>query len=323
MTLSLPAELVEPFVGGLMAGIDVDGGPTNEQISVLRAITTHVWTRPDLDPRAVPGRTPSDIASLLRDDDQREMFHELHMTLEACRHPQSPAQVDMVQAYADALGVEGDDLQIFQDLITEGVDSAKDDYARFLASDLAERSEPSLRNLPFDAAQPEPELAQRLGAFAEYAPDSLGRAYVAFYERFNLKLPGVEASSINHFFVAHDMTHVIAGLSTTAAGEVALSAFQFAMNNSRINRAALLASLIAHEAGFAQPDHLRQADTALLAGQPAAQLLGEEMRRGGLCAADFSLVDHFELAPIPLAQVRAEFGVRPPVEPNDGHHIFW
>jgi len=33
------------------------------------------------------------------------------------------------------------------------------------------------------------------------------------------------------------MTHTIAGLATTSPAEIALSAFQFAMDNSRINRA--------------------------------------------------------------------------------------
>ncbi|MFM8895628.1 MAG: hypothetical protein ACKOE2_09695 [Actinomycetales bacterium] len=44
------------------------------------------------------------------------------------------------------------------------------------------------------------------------------------------------------------------------------------------------------------------------------------MRRGTTCRADFSLVDHFELAPMPLAEVRQEFGVVVPDDPQDGHH---
>ena len=29
--------------------LDVDGGPTDEQLAVLEAFVTHVWKRPDLD----------------------------------------------------------------------------------------------------------------------------------------------------------------------------------------------------------------------------------------------------------------------------------
>ena len=323
MSLALPAELVEPFAGGLLAGVNVGGGPTDEQLKVLSAIVTHVWDRPDLDLRALRQVSASELADTLGSLDHRTMFHELHMTLETCRHPQSDAQVTAVQAYADALGIDAEDLQIFRDLVVAGVQSATADYNRFLGESLTSRFEPSLIGLPIVADHPEPVLAERLQAFAEYGPGTLGRAYLSFYETFNLDLPGVEVSSINHFFVSHDMTHTIAGLATTIAGEVALSAFQFAMNNNQQNRAALLASLIAHEAGFAHPAHLADADIAILAQDSAVLLLGQELRRGSQCTADFSLVDHFELAPLQLAEVRAEFGVKPPVNVQDGHHFLW
>jgi hypothetical protein len=171
-----------------------------------------------------------------------------------------------------------------------------------------------------DADLKEAELAEKLEAFAEYGPGTLGRAFLSFYERFGLTLPGIESSTHHHFFVAHDMTHTIAGLSTSVAGEIALSGFQFAMNNDRLNRAALLASLVAHEAGFAHPDHLTKSDDAALANAHHARLLALELRRGSQCSGDFSLIDHFEVAPMPIADVRAEFGVQAPANPSDEDH---
>jgi len=49
MALDLESTLVEPFVGALVGGIDVDGGPTDEQLRVLGSIVGHVWGRGDLD----------------------------------------------------------------------------------------------------------------------------------------------------------------------------------------------------------------------------------------------------------------------------------
>ncbi len=316
----IAADLVEVTTGGLLAGIDVDEGPTHEQLGVLRVIVSHVWDRPDLQFERVRRIGPNELAELLVDEHHRTAFHELHMALETCRHPQSPAQVALVEEYARALDVDGDDLRIFRDLVTSGVDAAKADFQRFLAVDLEERYEPALAGMPADPHHPEMKLAEKLGTFAEFGPDTLGRAYLSFYERFGLTLPGVDISANHHFFVAHDMTHTIAGLSTTSPAEIALSAFQFAMDNSRINRAALLASLITHEAGFAHPEHLKSGETGLLADPKAALLLGQELKRGSRCRTDFSLVDHFELAPMRLADVRAEFGVQPPEQPLDGHH---
>jgi len=323
MSLALPAHLVEPVVGALFAGVDVAGGPTPEQVKVLQAIASIVWSRPDLDVTRVRRVGPYELADLLAEEDHRQMFHELHLTLEACRHPQCDEQVGAVELYAECLQADGEDLVMFRTLVRDGVEAAAADYQRFLSVNLQERSEPSLRAIPIDPSHPEIELAQKLEAFAEFAPDSLGRAYLDFYARFGLTLPGVDPSTINHFFVAHDMTHTIAGIATTIPGEVALSAFQFAMHNNRINRAALLASLVAHEAGFAHPQHLKQADSAVLADPGAGALLAQELARGSGCRGDFSLIDHFDLAPMRLADVRAEFGVVAPTHPDDGHHFRW
>jgi len=320
MSLFLPPDLVEPFTGALMAGIDVDGGPTAEQLGVLRAIVTNVWDRPDLELMTVRRVGPHELADLLPDLDHRNAFHELHLTLETCRHPVTDGQVQLVQTYADALEVDAEDLLIFRDLVNEGVETASADYRRFLDHNLDERVEPSLVNQQPDADLKEAALAEKLEAFAEYGPGTLGRAFLSFYERFGLTLPGIESSTHHHFFVAHDMTHTIAGLSTSVAGEIALSGFQFAMNNDRLNRAALLASLVAHEAGFAHPDHLTKADDSALSNANHARLLALELRRGSHCTGDFSLIDHFEVAPMLIADVRAEFGVRAPENPTDEDH---
>lgn len=318
--LIIAPERVEVVVGGLLAGIDVDDGPTAEQLQVLRVIVSQVWERPDLHFDQVRRVPAHQLADLVTDEHHRTAFHELHMALEACRHPQSAAQVACVEEYARALEVDGEDLVIFRDLVSSGIEAAKADFQRFLARDLQERFEPALLDVPVDPDHPELTLAATLQSFAEYGPQTLGRAYLSFYERFGLTLPGLEVSTNHHFFVAHDMTHTIAGISTTSPAEIALSAFQFAMDNTRINRAALLASLITHEAGFAHPAHLKTGETGLLASPESALLLGRELKRGSQCRADFSLVDHFELAPLPLAEVRAAFGVLPPAHPSDAHH---
>jgi hypothetical protein len=320
VSLTLAPDLVEPVAGALLCGIDVDDGPTSEQLLVLSIFVEHLWGRPDLDVRMLRKVGAHELAEYLPREAERTMFHELHLALETCRHPQSQAQVESVEEFARVLDVDGEDLVIFRDLMTKGVDAATLDYRRFLADDFRDREEPTLAGTITDPDHPDLDLAEKLGSFAEYGPGSLGQAYVNFYEKAGLSLPGIDPSANNSFFVAHDMTHTIAGLSTTSPAEIALSAFQFAMENNRVNRAALLASLVAHEAGFAHPAHLASNEAGLLADPIAARLLGEEMHRGGLCRGDFSLVDHFELAPMALCDVRAEFGVQPPRNPRDIHH---
>ncbi|MEX0768239.1 MAG: hypothetical protein WD029_07190 [Microthrixaceae bacterium] len=323
MAVAVSAESVEVIVGGLIGAIDVDGGPTLRQLNVLASITTHLWKRPDIDPSTMRGLTVQETADSLKSKSDRRCFHEVLIALEVCRHPLTKAQVDAVESYSLALGIGGPDLRIFRDLVTAGVGSAAQDFGRFIAVNLANRQEPSLQveRTQTDVAitAPEPELVQKLKAFQDLPEGSLGRAFLDFYGRHHIPLPGDQANSMNHFYVGHDMTHVIAGIEPTGPGEVALSAFQWAMNDNSVNSGALLASLVVHEAGFGQAGSL-VTETGQLGELGAADLLGQEMARGAQCQDDFSLADHFVLAGEQLTAVRALFGVQAPVNPQDGHH---
>ena len=42
-------EEVDPLVAGLVGGIDVGGGPTNEQLAVLRSLVSQLWKRSDIE----------------------------------------------------------------------------------------------------------------------------------------------------------------------------------------------------------------------------------------------------------------------------------
>lgn len=305
------------MLAALAGAIDVDGGPTDEQRRVLGAIAGQVWDRPDLDVDSVIPLGPGEAAAVLTDPTLRRRFHEIVVALEVCRHPLTATQVERVEAYCAAMGLAGPDLGMLRDLVTHGTDRAAADFHRFFDPSLLARAEPTLGGPA--PAEPEPELAQRLAAFAELPDGSLGRAFLAFYDRHRLSLPGVEGTTMNHFFVAHDMTHVIAGIEPTGPGELALSAFQMGADDNDVNASALLASLVVHEAGFASPPSLRP-EAGILDDPDAARLLASELARGSRCLADCSLADHFALAPLRLAEVRDRFGVEAPFDPDDGHH---
>lgn len=313
------ADRVEVVTRGLLGGIDVESGPTDEQLLVLGAVVTALFGREDLDLARLSPLGPEELAAEIGDAVTRRRFHELLVALEACRHPLSEVQVTRVETYATALGITGPDLDLFRTMVSDGTTRAAADFARFLDDNLSHRLEPQLASLPIVADRPEPELATRLAALHECPEGSLGRGLLAFYERWNLPIPGTEASKMNHFYVSHDMTHVIAGIEATGPGEVALSAFQMAMNANRTNTSALLASLIVHEVGVGTAGKLT-AEAYTLADPAAARLFAEELARGAACTGDFSLIDHLAIADRPLAEVRADFGVGIPADPDDGHH---
>ena len=319
MSLRLTTERVEPMVAALLGAIDVGGGPTAEQSAVLGAITTHLWERPDLARRTPDPLTPEGAAAAIEDPADRRTFREVLMALESCRHPLSAEQIERAERYDRALGVSGAELAMFRDLVHVGTDRAAADFARFLDTTMPLRYEPTLRELPISADEPEPELIDTLFALRDLPVGTLGREFFDFHARNGLPVPGVEGSTLNHFYVSHDMTHVIAGIGTTAAAEVALSAFQMAMDDNDINVAALLSSLIVHEVGFGHAGKVTS-ESHTLDTPGAAELLASELARGSRCTADFSIIDHLAIVEVPLAEVRARFGVQPPIDPLDGHH---
>jgi len=319
MSLRLDTDRVEPMVAALLGAIDVDGGATAEQLAILGAITAQLWERPALDLHSTTPLGPAAAAAALDDRVERRTFHEILVALEACRHPLSVEQIDQAERYNRALSVSGAEIAMFRDLVQAGAERAAADFARFLDATMPLRFEPTLRDLPVSAAEPEPELIELLFALQDLPEGTLGREFFDFHARNGLPVPGVEGSTLNHFYVSHDMTHVIAGIGTTAAAEVALSAFQMAMNDNDANVAALLSSLIVHEVGFGSAGKVAS-ETHTLASPGAAELLASELARGAHCTADFSIIDHLAIAEVPLAEVRAQFGVQPPIDPDDGHH---
>jgi ubiquinone biosynthesis protein Coq4 len=308
----------EVFAAGLLAAIDVDGGPTDEQRAVLRSVVHHVWQRPDLDLDALDPLTSAEVSARLSDDLDRLRFCELAMLLELCRHPQSPAQVECVEACAAALGVDGIEMATVRRALEQGAAVVAEDLERSYREILPEISELQLRDRYLTLDEPDPALGDRLRALHDLPPGTLGHAYIEFYRRNGFGLPGDDVHLPAHY-VNHDMNHVITGYEPTAPGEVARSGFLVAADPSRHNWLELLLTLSIHESGVLTHGEIR-AKVATLSRPGVAELLGEALERGQQCTVDLSGVDHLAIADEPLASVRARFNVVPlahPVVPDD------
>jgi hypothetical protein len=307
------AELVEPVTRGLLGAIDVDGGATDEQLAVLRAVVTHLFERPDLDLGALAPLDAAGVAAAIADPAVRRRFNELLVTLELCRHPETRAQVERVEVYAAALDVGGPHLQIVRDWIEEGTARATEDFDRFYADDLATLSEPGLRDRYLRIDEPDLELAARLEALHDLPEDTLGWSYVEFYRRNGITLPGADTHTPAHY-VSHDMNHVISGYEPTGPGEIALGAFTLAMNDNDANWLQFVANLVIHEAGVLQHGAIAP-KASTLTREGATDLLGEALARGSRCTSDFSQADHLSLADWPLESVRTYYNVVPLSQP--------
>src|SRR6476619_3861655 len=122
---------VDTVIGGLLGVVDVDGGPSDEQVAVLGAIVVHLFERDDLDLMRLVPLGPDDTAAELTSPDARRRFSELMFTLETCRHPLTDAQVGTCERYAAALGSSPEEVRVLRTAIDDGVARAAADFDRF------------------------------------------------------------------------------------------------------------------------------------------------------------------------------------------------
>ena len=305
---------LDSVLGALRGCVDVDGGPTDEQVAVIGAVALGCGAPAGLDLTTITPLDPAAATAAITDPRDRRRTRELMVMLELCRHPLSDAQVERVDAYAGALGEEGPGLATVRDLVGRGVDAAAADMRRFIRTETPALAEASLKG--YGAGGPDPEadaaLGRRLRALHDLPSDTLGYQYVEFYVRNGIELPG-EGDDRPNLFVGHDMCHVIAGYEPTGQGEIALGAMQLAMTDSDAHWIALLANLAVHEAGFLATAPV-VAKTGTLTRPGAIELLADAFRRGAACTSDFTTADHLALVELPLDEVRARFGV-PPLDP--------
>lgn len=313
MSFAIWPEEVEPLVGGLMGGIDVDGGPTDEQLKVLRSLLSNLWKRSDLGLNEIAPLGPRDTVTALQRPEVRLPFCELLMTLELCRHPQSLKQVERVEAYVSAMGPSDIEIETTREALERGADETSKDLERSYAGILTEISEASLRDHYLTLDEPDHQLAERLRALHDLPEGTLGHSFVEFYRRNGITLPGDDVHLPAHY-VNHDMNHVITGYEPTGPGEMARSGFLWAANGSRRNWLELLLTLSVHETGVLNHGDIR-AKVATMDRHGAPELFGEGLARGALCSVDLSQVDHLAIAEWPLEEVRRRFNVIPLAHP--------
>ena len=234
-TLILTPADVEPVARTLVGAIDVDGGPTDEQVAVLRALLVHLWNRPDLEPSSLAALDPAAAA----DGDHRT------------RRPAAPPRVDrgarsvppspVGRASGPGRGVRRR---------VRGVRTRTPDLPR-LPSTQAPRAPPRTTT----ASTPTGSKTSRSRGSASSTSASTNptsssrrssrRCTTCPTERSATRTssstvataspcPAQDTHTPAHY-VSHDMNHVIAGYEPTGPGELALAAFTLAMRDDDAN----------------------------------------------------------------------------------------
>lgn len=317
MTEFFVGDTVDAVVRGLLGGIDVDDGPTAEQLAILSVMAKVVWKRPDLDlavlnPNSLTPLSAQDVAAVVTDPAARKRYIGLLVILEMCRHPVSADQVARVEECAAAMDTTGDSLTVIRTWIDKGAAQASEDMMRYFREWDEIRDEPRFRDRGVAPTDLDPDLVEQLKALGELPEGTLGRMYFEFDRSHNFPIPGSVPESVfsNGTYVQHDMNHVIADYPPTGEGEIALGAFEFMMNDSEATWIRFLSSLAIHEAGMSRLDGFDPKQSTL--SRPGAiEMLGEALERGAECSSDFSMADHMAMADWPIEKVREFYNVLP------------
>jgi hypothetical protein len=332
----LPQPISQAIVGGLHGLVDIDGGPTPEQTSILNALATHIL---GIDMRAMSNAatiTPYELGMRLQDARYQRIFMQIAIVLDLCRHPKNEKQFRRVEEYAAAFKFSGVELTVLRDFAHLSAIDATTDFIRLYGSYTPELSE---HHGQFPAGDPhglDDHFFERIEKLSQMPYGSLGWAFTNFYSRSKLKVPGRDSPNPS-YYVSHDMGHVISGYEATGPGEIALGAIKLALDGSDANWMASLANFLIHEVGLFTHGtdvqfipHGHDGDPYYKAGvrgamdvPGAADLFAEALQRGAACGGDFTKLDHLAIAHMPLIEIRRELKIPPLSKSMYDDKEFW
>jgi len=304
-----------------------DTGLTDLQRVLLEALwlamTGHEVDLDDLDPPS-----PERLAQVLarRNAAFRTRGVQVMLLAALVLRPLPPEVADRVAAAARELSIEEGMVDVARRFASGALGLAAADFDRNgYTADWDSADTEALHTSvglakAWDVAVADEELAAQWEALADLPDGTLGKQVWQLYLARGFEFPG-RPGSAPPLLAQHDWVHVLADYGTVVDSELEVFAF-IARANDDMRAFSLLAMVVSlFETGYlrsgaglfeSSPGHLS-------VGASMAVRVADAMRRGALCrdnetgsdSIDYLRIDWFELAPLPLEEVRARFSVTP------------
>jgi hypothetical protein len=291
------------------------------QLRVLQAVVRELWGI-DEDCAALAPVPAREVAAAVADPLLRRRVVQLAVTLELLLHP-LPAEVgDQVARFARDLGVDAPGVSASRRL-------AHDQLVLMYACLQRNSWYPAetrrgmghghlfelvRSKLAYYALAEDDAIARRWRALGDLPGGTWGRGVFDFYRANGFPFPG-ERHGIYEVGAQHDWVHVLADYGTTPEGEIDVFAFIAAAMPDPQGFVLLVVTLGIFQNGsihhmFGKPVPGWGMGALEVRGGP--RRFAEAVRRGEVCGVDvLGGVDHFAMAPLPLAEVRRRFRVEP------------
>lgn len=319
VTLNGRDDLVEPAARVIRTVIDAGDGGRPAQRHLFSILVGSVWGRPELEFDGLATISPLEVIEVFDDEVAARRLRQILVVLEMLRAPQSDLQVVLTDGFALALGGDDEGLRLVRGVVRDDAERAIAHLRQAWAPGRMTLSEQAIQrryqevDLVLPTLVDDPELTALLRTLGDLPRGTLGREYLEFYARNGFSLPG-DGVPYPAFFVHHDMVHLVAGIPPTGQGEISLSAFQVGMADNDAHWHQLLVSLAAHHLGV-DGSPVVDSRHGALEREGAMELLVESFLRGTRCTSNLNEVSLLALADVPIAEVRARFGVEPPAGP--------
>ena len=310
---------------GIAAMVSPAGGLTDLQRVLLEALYS-AMTGHQVDLTDISAISPPEFAVILAPRDLAFRTRGVQVMLLAALvlRPLPREVADRVAACAAELGVDEGMVDVAQSLAEDSLGMAALDFERngytasWNADDARELHTSSELGDAWALAVDDPDLADQWARLGDLAEGTLGRRVWELYRARGFMFPGSPGSA-PPLLAQHDWVHVLADYGTTVEAELEVFAF-IARANDDMRAFSLLAMVISlFETGYLSTGAgLFESDPGHLSADSAVSIrLADAMRRGALChdsvadsdSIDFMRMDWFEIAGLPLDDVRRRFRV--------------
>lgn len=312
MDLALPPPELVPYGFRAFKTIALANGRFDEQErELLKAIQVLHGNTEDLD--AMGTITPAELAAAVKDPQLRQQLFHGMIVMAMVDEDASASELAVLTGFADMLGIDLRDLEVFgrlarQESIRLALDLSRRLWVREKIAQQAKegglgwivRALASVAGLVEDTA-----VAAKYQAFERLPPGSLGRCYFDFIRSNHFSLPG-EKGGLPEPALFHDLTHVLSGYGTDPVGELQVGFFHAGCGRKDPYASILFAMMQFHMGQKLGP--VAGAEHGLF--EPKRQLLA--LRRGAACAIDPT--DGWDFWPViarPLEELRAEYRIAP------------
>ena len=187
-----------------------------------------------LDPRSLPDSSPDRLASALAGTDLAQDTVRMLAVMSLVDGKLDHDRIDRVFAYADALGIKDDYLDLLRMSIAGDEPAALKQMVS--ANMLSITGKPWTSGdinqwlLPYADGHEDDAMAERFEALKDLPEESFGQHFWVHFKHSDYEFPGEPTALNAAFSTPHDSAHVLTGFATDPRGELLVSTFTSTMH---------------------------------------------------------------------------------------------